>query len=98
MSIEEKFTSKKDFWGNETLYDEKGREIGKVEKNWFGDTVVKNSSGDTIGSFSVDSLGRRTFNEDRVSIFTGHHTKTRVDSNDGDYWEFNNDGEWDGGN
>jgi len=98
MKWEDKYTTKKDFWGNETVCDENGNEIGKVEKNWLGETVVKDSSGNRIGNFSMDNLGRKTFEEDHYSIFTGHSRKTRVDSSEPEQWEFNNAGEWDGDN
>ncbi len=96
MSLEEKYTVKKDFWGNETLYDEKGREIGKAERSFFGETIVRDSSGNKVGSLGPDDLDRNVFKEDSYSIFTGHHRKTRVDSREPEACEFNNNGEWDG--
>ncbi len=96
MKLEDKYTSKKDFWGNETLYDENGKEIGKVERSFFGESIVRGSSGNRIGSMSTDDLARNVFKEESYSKFTGKKSKTRVDSSEPEIWEFNNNGEWDG--
>ncbi len=54
------FTTKINFWGTTTYYDEKGNLIGKEDTTWFGTKVIKDSSGNVIGRPQTDIYGRET--------------------------------------
>ena len=92
-----KFRIEKSLFGRETVYDENGKQIGTVDTTLFGKHVVRDSSGREIGTLTEDSLGRKILVEDNYSILTGRHRTTHIASDEPEDWEYNNEGDWDGG-
>lgn len=92
-----KFRIEKGIFGRETVYDEKGKQIGTVDTNIFGRRVVRDSSGREVGTLTEDYLGRKIIEENTFSFFTGPHRTTHIASDEPEDWEYNNEGDWDGG-
>ena len=92
-----KFRIEKGFFGRETVYDENGKMIGTVDTTIFGKRIVRDSSGKEIGTLTEDYLGRKILELDSYSWLTGRHRTTHIASGEPEDWEYNNEGDWDGG-
>jgi len=81
------YTTKKDFWGNTSYYDEKGKLIGKEDTTWLGDKVIKDASGNRIGRPVTDMYGRETIELERYSLFSGSSKTTILKDGELEDWE-----------
>ena len=72
------YTTKTDFWGNKSYYDEKGKLIGKEESTWLGGKVIKDSSGSVVGRPELDDYGRETIVMEKKSSFFGPSRTTTI--------------------
>lgn len=81
------YTTKKDFWGNTTYYDENGNLIGKEETTWLGDRVIKDQYGNRISRPETDIYGRETITLEEDSFFFGKTTKTILKDGELEDWE-----------
>lgn len=81
------YTTKKDFWGNTTYYDENGNLIGKEETTWLGDRVIKDQYGNRIGRPETDIYGRETIIREKDSFWFGHSETTELKDGELEDWE-----------
>ena len=81
------YTTKKDFWGNTSFYDEKGNLIGKEDTTWLGDKVIKDAAGNRIGRPVTDIWGRETIELEHDSFFFGSSKKTMLKEGELEDWE-----------
>ena len=72
------YTTKTDFWGNTSYYDEKGRLIGKGDTTWFGTKVIKDQNGNVIGRPVRDEYNRETIELEKTSLFGFSSSKRTV--------------------
>ena len=63
------YTTKTDFWGHKSYYDENGNLIGKEETTWLGDKVIKDQNGNRIGRPVIDEYARETIELEKTPIF-----------------------------
>ena len=81
------FTTKTNFWGTTTYFDERGNLIGKEDTTWFGTRVIKDSSGNVIGRPQTDIYGRETIELEHNSFFFGSSKKTLLKDGELEDWE-----------
>lgn len=81
------YTTKTDFWGNKTYYDDNGNLIGKEEKTWLGDRIIKDPSGNRIGRPQTDIYGRETIIMEKNSFLFGHSEDTILKEGELEDWE-----------
>ena len=81
------YTTKTDFWGNTTYYDEKGKLIGKEDSTWLGGKVIKDEYGNVVGKPVKDIWGRETIELEHSSFFFGTSKKTILKDGELEDWE-----------
>ena len=81
------YTTKTDFWGNTTYYDEKGKLIGKEDSTWLGDKVIKDEYGNVVGKPVKDIWGRETIELEHSSLFFGTSKKIILKDGELEDWE-----------
>ena len=81
------YTTKKDFWGHTSYYDENGQLIGKEETTWLGDKVIRDSSGTVIGKPKKDIWDRETIELEQNSFLFGTKKKTILKKGELEDWE-----------
>ena len=81
------YTTKTDFWGNTTYYDENGNLIGKEETTWLGDKIIKDQNGNRIGRPETDIYGRETVILEKDSFWFDRSEKTILKDGELEDWE-----------
>ena len=80
------YTTKTDFWGNTSYYDEKGKLIGKEDTTWLGGKVIKDEYGNVVGKPVKDICGSETIELEHSSLF-GTSKKTILKDGELEDWE-----------
>ncbi len=80
------YTTKKNFWGTKSYYDDKGHLIGKEDTTWFGNKVIKDADGNVVGRPKKDLWGRETIVMEKRSFF-GTTKSTLLKEGELEDWE-----------